>query len=138
MIVPDADKIAKKWVRVTSERTEDYEEGVRHPLQDWEKNTSDSEPRYEAGIKTAIAQKRFGKGVKKCGTSKQQAKTIEKGIPRWPEGVRGAENDMRNGMEPVVAALKGIKLPQRYETGDPRNIDRVKIIQQTLHKLKTG
>ena len=138
MIVPDASKIAKKWARVTPERTEDYEAGVRNPLKDWEKETSDAEPRYEAGIKSAMARKAFGKGVKKAGTAKQKAKTILKGIPRWPEGVRAAEDDMRSGMEPVVKALEGITLPPRYETGDPRNIRRVEVIQQTLHKLKTG
>lgn len=138
MIVPSAAAIAKKWGRVTPERIEDYESGVRNPLRNWEVETSEAEDRYEAGVKSAITRKSFGKGVKKCGTSKQKTKTILKGIPRWPEGVRGAEDDMRSGMEPVVKVLEGITLPKRYETGDPRNIERVKVIQQALHKLKTG
>ncbi len=138
MIVPSAAKIAEKWGRVTPERTIDYEEGVRNPLKDWATETKAAEPRYEDGVKAAIARKAFGKGVERVGTAKQKFKTIEKGIPRWPEGVRLAESDMRKGMEPVVKALEGITLPPRYATGDPRNIERVKIIQQTLHKLKTG
>lgn len=138
MIVPSAAKIAKKWARVTPERTEDYEEGVRNPLRDWAEETGDAEDRYEAGIKSAISRKAFGKGVARVGTAKQKAKTILKGIPRWPEGVRVAESDMQKGMEPVVSALEGIDLPKRYETGDPRNLERVKIIMTTLHKLKTG
>jgi len=138
MIVPSAAKIAKKWGRVTPERTIDYEEGVRNPLKDWETETKAAEPRYEEGIKASIARKAFGKGVSRVGTAKQKAKTILKGIPRWPEGVRLAEKDMQTGMEPVVKALEGITLPPRYATGDPRNIERVRVIQQTLHKLKTG
>ncbi|MBA7484975.1 hypothetical protein ES707_20506 [subsurface metagenome] len=138
MIVPSAAAIAKKWARVTPERTEDYEAGVRNPLKDWEKETADSEDRYEEGIKAALAQKRFGKGVRRVGTAKQKAKTILKGLVRWPEGVRVAEADMRSGMEPVVKVLEGITLPKRYATGDPRNIERVKAIQQALHKMKTG
>lgn len=138
MEVKEAAAIAKKWVRVTSERTEDYEEGVRNPARDWEKETLDAENRYEEGIKKSILRKAFSKGVKKVGTAKQQAKTILKGIARWPEGVRGAEDDMRSGMEPVVSVLKALKLPERYPTGDPRNIRRVEAIQQALHKLKTG
>jgi len=138
MIVPSAAKIAEKWGRVTPERTIDYEEGVRNPLKDWAAETKAAESRYEEGVKAAISRKAFGKGVERVGTSKQKSKTITKGIPRWPEGVRLAEADMRKGMEPVVKALEGITLPQRYATGDPRNIERVKIIQQTLHKLKTG
>ena len=138
MIVPSAAKIAKKWGRVTPERTIDYEEGVRNPLRDWATETKAAESRYEEGVKAAITRKAFGKGVDKVGTTKQKAKTILKGIPRWPEGVRIAEKDMETGMKPVVAALEGITLPPRYATGDPRNIERVKVIQQTLHKLKTG
>ena len=138
MIVKTAAAIAKKWARVTPERTVDYEEGVKNPAKDWEKETIAAEARFEAGIKDAIARKAFGKGVRKVGTAKQKSKTILKGIPRWPEGVRGAEDDMLKGMEPVVKTLEALTLPERYPTGDPRNIKRVEAIQQALHKMKTG
>ncbi|MQY77577.1 MAG: hypothetical protein GH151_00030 [Bacteroidetes bacterium] len=138
MIVPSASKIALKWARVTAERTVDYEEGVRHPLKDWGDETANAEPRYEAGLKAAMARKAFGKGVRKVGTAHQKSKTIIKGIPRWAEGVRIAEDDMKKGMEPVVKALEGITLPERFETGDPRNLKRVEAIMVALHKLKTG
>ncbi len=138
MIVPDAASIARKWARVTPERSEDYENGVRNPMRDWAEETANAEDRYEAGIKASIANKSFGKGVRKVGTAKQKSKSILKGIPRWSEGVRGAEADMKAGMTPVIEILKSITLPKRYETGDPRNIERVKVIQQALHKMKTG
>jgi len=138
MIVPSAAKIAKKWGRVTPERTIDYEEGVRNPLRDWETETKAAEDRYEEGIKAAIARKAFGKGVSRVGTTKQKAKTILKGIPRWPEGVRLAEPEMQKGMEGVVKVLEGITLPKRYATGDPRNIERVRVIQKALHDYKIG
>lgn len=138
MIVKSAVEIARKWARVTSGRTEDYEEGVRNPTKDWEKETLAAEENYEEGIKESIKNKSFSKGVRAAGTAKQKGKTISKGISRWPEGVRDAEPDMRAGMEPVVQVLEGITLPKRYPTGDPRNIERVKVIQQALHKLKTG
>ncbi|GAI79815.1 unnamed protein product, partial [marine sediment metagenome] len=106
MICKSAADIAKKWGRVTPERIVDYEEGVRNPAKDWEKETLAAEARYVSGIKDAITRNAFGKGVKKVGTAKQKAKTILKGIVRWPEGVRGAEDDMRTGMEPVVKVLE--------------------------------
>lgn len=138
MKVKSAAAIAEKWARVTPERSQDFEDGVRNPMRDWATETLEAEARYEAGIKSSIARKAFGKGVKKAGTDKQKSKTIVKGIPRWSEGVRIAEDDMRVGMEPVVKVLEGLTLPPRFETGDPRNIERVKAIQQALHKLKTG
>ena len=138
MKVKTAIDIARKWARVTPERSQDYEDGVRNPQNDWEKSTIEAVDRWEEGIKKSIINKSFSRGVKKAGTAKQQGKSISKGIQRWPEGVRGAENDMRIGMEPVVKVLEGLTLPPRFATGDPRNIKRVEIVQQALHKLKTG
>ncbi len=127
---------AKKWARVTPDRQEDYEYGVRNPDKDWATETAAAEPRYEDGIKASIARKAFGKGVKKAGTAKQQEATIAKGIPRWPEGVRQGEDSYRVGFEPYENELRGIKLPPRYPAGDPRNIERVKAVTTGLHKKK--
>ncbi len=138
MLVKSAVAIARKWARVTSGRTEDYEIGVRNPSRDWEKETLAAEDNYEEGIKKSIQNKSFSKGVKAAGTEKQKSKTISKGIPRWSDGVNEAEDDMRTGMEAVVKVLEGITLPKRYPTGDPRNIERVKVIQVALHNMKTS
>jgi len=138
MKVKSAGDIARKWARVTSGRTEDYDNGVRHPSKDWETETLAAADNYKAGILESIKNDSFSRGVKKAGTSKQQSKTISKGITRWADGVNEAESDMQAGMEPVVKILESLTLPKRYPTGDPRNIDRVKAIQQALHKLKTG
>lgn len=138
MKVKTAGEIAKKWARVTSGRTDDYEQGVRHPDKDWETETLAAAENYKSGILESIKNDSFSRGVKKAGTSKQQSKSITKGIDRWATGVNEAEDDMEKGMEPVVKVLEGITLPKRYPTGDPRNIERVKVIQVALHKLKTG
>lgn len=138
LIVPSARSIAAKWARVTPEREPDYEAGVRNPRRDWEQGAAAAEDAYEDGVKKAIARKAFGKGVHRTGTAGQQRKTIEKGLPRWGEGVRLAEDDMANAMEDVVRVLEGISLPKRYPKGDPRNIERVKVINVALHKMKIG
>lgn len=136
MEVKTASASAAKWARVTPERQEDYEAGVRNPRKDWAIETALAEPRYEDGIKASIARKAFGKGVKKAGTAKQMEATIAKGIPRWPEGVRQGEDSYRVGFEPYENELRGIKLPPRYPAGDPRNIERVKAVTTGLHKKK--
>ena len=135
MKVPNAAEIAKRFVKYAPGRSDRFEEGVRNPDEDWEKNTADAEPNYEEGIKKSIARKAFGKGVHKCGTEKQKAQTI-KNIARWGEGIEGAEDIMRKAMEPVVAVLQAIKLPQKWPRGDKRNYDRVIIIGTTLRKAK--
>lgn len=138
MKMPSARDIAQKFVRVTSTRASDYEAGVKNPVEDWEKETADSEDRFEAGIKAAITRKAFGKGVRKCGTAKQIKQTLLKGVPIWPERIVLSEDAMAEGMEPVVKTLEGVTLPQKYPKGDPRNIERVKVGNIALHRMKTG
>lgn len=136
MKCPSASVIAARFVKYAPQRQDRYEDGVRNPSEDWEKQTKDAEPNYEKGIQAAIARKAFGKGVVKCGTSRQQSKTIVKGIPRWVEGISGAEADMASAMGPVVAVIEATTLPPRYPTGDERNYERVKSIGKALRKAK--
>ena len=135
MKVPSAAEIAQRFVRFAPARAPRYEEGVRNPGEDWEKNTKAAEPNYEEGIKKGIARKAFGKGVAKCGTARQQAQTV-KNIPRWVEGIEGAETEMAAAMGPVVAVLAGVTLPPAYPKGDPRNYARVAAIGTALRKAK--
>jgi len=136
MITKSAAQIAAKWGRVTPERVDDYSEGVRNPRKDWEKNSVDSEDNYQAALKESFGRNARVKGIKKVGTAGQIAATIEKGISRWPEGVRVAESKMASGMEFVVRAIESVKERPKYPKGDPRNLEIVKDITQAIHKAK--
>jgi len=136
MNYPSAKKIAEKFVRVASGRSADYEDGVKNPTKDWEKETVEAEPNYEDGVKKGIARKAFSTGVKKCGTARQKEKTIIKGVPHWVDGINQAEDDMARAMEPVVAVAQAIKLPPRYPKRDPRNLERVKAVTKALGDAK--
>lgn len=136
MEYPDARTIAQKFVRITSGRGEDFEQGVRNPRTDWAKAALEAEGNYEEGVRKGIARKAFGTGVKACGTARQQSKTIQKGVPRFVEGVSMAEDDMANAMEPVVAVMRALTLPKKYPKRDPRNIERVKAIMKALGDAK--
>ncbi len=133
-----AQETAAKWSRVTPDRAQDYEEGVRNPDTDWAEATLAAEPNYEEGIRKSITNKSFSKGVKKTGTAGQQNATIEKGLTRWPEGVRLAENKMATAMDPVIKVLQATTLPPRYPKGDPRNLKRVEAVTVALHNMKIG
>ena len=136
MDYPDARAIAQKFIRVTPQRSEDFEKGVLESPKDWEKNTIGAETNYEQGVQKAITRKAFGRGVKKCGSARQKSKTIIKGKPRWIEGVGLAEEDMTKAMESVVAVARSIVLPPRYPARDPRNIERVRVIAKALGDAK--
>ena len=134
--VRSASEIAAKWGRVTPERTQDYEDGVRSPNKDWAQSTKNAEGTYEAGVKDAMSRKAFGKGVDKAGTSKWQKGAIEKGIDRFGPGVQVAQSAYESGVAPYLDVIERTTLPPRYPKGDPRNMARVAAIAKALHDKK--
>jgi len=127
---------AEKWARVTPQRAEDYAIGIRNPRTDWQAATLEAAPRYAEGITKAIQNKSFQKGVAKAGSAKWQRKSEELGTQRFGPGVQAAIEDYRAGFEPYKAVIEGLTLPPRFATGDPRNIERVRVIAEALRNKK--
>lgn len=136
--IKSAAEIAAKWARVTPQRTADYEQGVRNPTKDWALATEAAEDNYKTGVTKAAQEGRFGKGVKAAGTSKWQRKTLEKGPNRFAEGVAISEPEFQAGFDPFREVIANTVLPPRFPKGDPRNIDRVKVMAAALRKKKVG
>jgi len=136
--IRSAADIAKKWGTVTPPRAPDYEFGVKNPKESWEEKTGAAEGAYEEGISAAVADKRFGKGVAKAGQAKWEKKTVEKGVPRWPAGVKIAQPDFEKGFGPYRDVIEGTELPPRYPKGDPRNIERVAAMAAALRAKKVA
>ena len=130
------DKISKKWVRVSGQSQESYREGIDSTTKDWADATAGAETNYEAGVNAAIAQKRFGKGVRAAGTAKWKQNALAKGPARFAEGVRLAENAYRTGFEPYRQVIENTTLPDRLPKGDPGNIERVRVMAEALHAKK--
>lgn len=126
------EKIAKKWASVTPGRVGDYQAGIESPRRDWEGATSAAEDSYQAGVTQAIADKRFGKGVRKAGTDKWQQNALQKGGQRWGPGVAMAESDFAQGFGPIRDAIERTTLPPRYARRDPRNLNRVKAVVDAI------
>lgn len=135
MNYPNASEIARRYVKFAPARASRYEEGVRAPVRDWEKETAEAEKNYEEGITAAMKRKAFGKGVHRCGTARQQSQTI-KNINRWAEGIEGAEDVMTAAMESVARVAQAIVLPPAYPKGDPRNYKRSEAVGTALRKAK--
>jgi len=129
-------EIANKWARVTPGRASDYEAGIRTPKEDWEAATIAAEGAYEGGVQTAIAEKRFSKGVRAAGVKKWQRKALELGVTRWGPGVAAAKDDYQAGFGPFRDVIERVVLPERRPKGDPGNIDRVRVIAAALHEAK--
>jgi len=129
-------EIGKKFIDVTPQRQSEYGEGVKAPKVDWESATAAAEPNYEDGVQKAIARKAFGHGVKEAGTAKYQKGVAEKGVARWPVGVRLALAAFVKGFGPYRDEIERTTLPPRYARRDPRNLDRVAAIDKALGDLK--
>lgn len=136
--VKSAREIADKWGRVTPERATDYELGIKSPKKDWEQSTKAAEGAYKDGVQKAIAEGRFGKGVTAAGTAKWQEKALAVGPARYGEGVRVAQPAFEKGFSKFRDIIEKTTLPPRFAKGDPRNLERVKVMAAALHAGKKG
>jgi len=132
------EQISKKWATVTPQRTGDYEAGVKSPRTDWAAATAAAEDSYQAGVNAAIAEKRFGKGVRSAGTEAWQRGAVQKGTQRWGPGVAMAEADYASGFAPYRDAIERLTLSPRYARRDPRNLNRVKEVVDAMIKVAKG
>ena len=130
--------IAKKWARVTPQRTEEYAEGIQSPRTSWAAATAAAAERYNSGLQESIKAGRFEKGVKAAGDAAWQQKALAKGPGRFAEGVSMSAPDYESGFAPYADTIRNTVLPPRFAAGDPRNIERTKAIAMALRKKKTG
>ncbi len=129
-------EIAKKFISVTPQRATEYGEGVKNPKKDWEEATLASEANYEAGLQKSVANKSFGKGVKKAGKGKYLKGVAEKGVSRWPVGVALSEDAYAAGFGPYRDVIERVQLPARFARRDPRNLLRVAAMAKALGEAK--
>lgn len=128
--------IAKKWAEVTPQRAAQYEEGVKSPLRDWAKNTEAATGAYKEGITKAITAGRFEKGVVKAGNKKWQDRSALVGPARFSQGVQVAAPEFEKGFAAYRDVIEKTVLPPRFAKGDPRNIDRVRVMAAALADAK--
>ena len=136
--IKTATAIAEKWARVTPGRSKDYADGVADTTVDWETPTAAAEDAFEAGVSDAISRKGFSRGVHEAGTTKWRAKTKNKGVKRWPDGVKDGRPDYEKGFAPYREVIANLDLPPRGPKGDPANIERVRLITEALHNKRVG
>jgi hypothetical protein len=130
--------IKEKWTRVTPMRTEDYKLGVTSPRRDWAKSTKAAAPSHAMAMTEAAAKGSFAKGVEAAGTDKWQRKALAKGPGRFAEGVMVGGDDYEKGFSPYRDEIEKTVMPPRFPRRDPRNSQRVIVLNLALGKKKTG
>lgn len=130
--------VAAKWSRVAAQRTEDYSAGVAAPRTPWAAAASAAHERYKQGVQEASNRGAFAKGVAAAGDARWQEKSRAKGPTRYAEGVGLSGPDYAAGVQPYLDTIASTQLPPRFPKGDPRNVERVRVMSAALRKRKTG
>lgn len=129
---------AQRWANRTAAATQDYQAGVANPRQGWAQATVAAADAHKAATTKALNEGRFAKGVTKAGDAKWQRAASGKGADRFGPGAQAAQGDYETGVAPFTAVIERTALPPRGPKGDPRNIQRVAVLAEALHKAKTG
>jgi hypothetical protein len=131
-------RLCNRWQKNTAAATEEYTRGVKTPRRSWGKTCCESQPRWKAGVDKAHTKDALRKGVMRARTRKWQTKTLLKGPARFAEGVYDAGDAYAEGYKPYHARYPSIFLPKRYPRGDPRNIERVKVVCTEFGRVRVG
>jgi hypothetical protein len=127
-----------RWGRKASAAGQDYTDGVQSPRRDWQASTLAATASQAAGVQAAITRGAFAKGVSKSGTARWQSQAIKLGSSRFAQGVTEGVGSYEQGVAPFLQVIESITLPARAPKGDPRNLERVKIIAAALRAKKIG
>lgn len=129
---------AQRWANRTAAATEDYKAGVAAPRQSWQSATVAAAEVHKQATTKALNEGRFAKGVNRVGDAKWQANAQGKGAERFGPGAAAGVNDYQAAVAPYLQVIESTQLPPRGPKGDPRNIDRVRVLAAALNKKKTG
>jgi hypothetical protein len=136
--IKSAAQIAAKWSRVTPQRSSEYQQGVQAPRTSWKQATTAAVDRYKSGVQESLNQGRWEKGVNAAGDEYWSQRAAQIGTSRFAEGVAVAAPNYEAGFAPFAETIKNTQLPPRYAKGDPRNLERVRVMSTALRKRKTG
>jgi hypothetical protein len=134
--VKPADKVAAKYASKATAAGGDYKDGLDFPKRDQAEAALAAGDAYEQGVQQAIADKRFQTGVQKAGSGKWKTKASTVGAQRFTQGVQAGAADYQKGIAPVLSTIAATELPPRYPKGDPRNLERVRVMNENLVKAK--
>lgn len=131
--VKSAAEVATKWAGVASQRGTEYKAGVAGAGPDWQKGAVNAAPAFKAAVQAPNIQQLFSGGVTKAGSDKYVRKASGVGADRYGPGVTAAQPDYQAGMDPMLATIASVNLPDRAPRGNTNNLNRVAAVDAALH-----
>lgn len=132
--MPTADEVADNYVEGGRNAQPKYERGIA-ATDNWQADTLRGEKNYEDGVKRAITEKKFGKGVEKVTDAEWKEQAMKK-ADRLPSGIEAAKGKFKENMAPVLEHIKDSvsRLPDRGISGSDANKNRM--LQHFEHMKK--
>ena len=129
-------KIADKWGKNAALGGDAYRDGVTNPRKSWQAATEAADESRRAGLAEADARGAFVAGVREAGDAKWKKNATILGPARFRQGVQNAQPEFSAGFSKYHSIIAGVTLPPRGPKGSPENIERVRIIADSLHQAK--
>lgn len=136
MHVKNVQESAAKFKQRASAASEDYKRGVAGAGQRWQAGAESSEDAWATGTTEAIANRRFGAGVRRAGAQRYQEKATTLGPDRFRTGVQAAEGDWSRGFAPFAAALSAFDPGAPGARGSQQNYDRSRRVAEHLRATR--
>lgn len=136
--VRDAASSAEKWSRVSQGRTQDFTSGIQAPRRGWKEGATAAKASYIAGVQASLTKDAWGKGINRTTNEQVQQKAVTVGAARYAPGIAASVQVYQDRIQPYLQVISGLTLPPRGPRGDPRNLERVRIIATALRAKKEG
>lgn len=132
---PIQDSQEKFRTRASAAR-EDYKRGVQGAGQRWADGAAASEEAWRAGTQEAIAQNRFGRGVRAAGPQKYQERAATLGPERFASGVQAGAADWGKNFAPFQQALAAHVPSPRGMRGSDQNAQRSIEVSRLMRRVR--
>jgi len=129
-------QIVDHWKDGAAKGTTRYKEGVKRPKRDQNAAARAAKDLWEAGVLQAIENDLFDKGLERSSTAEWQKGAIEKGAPRFADGVRKSGDRYSDGFSPYHSVIESLDLPDKGPKNSEVNYERARLVGQALHQKK--
>ena len=134
-MVKPVDRWVKKQIDRVSVAGDDYKYGVENPERNPIEEAIKKKEKWQRKLEEAIKEGRWEKALSKVSLEEWKKAASEKGAPRFVEGVRMAEDKIREFVSKWQPILKSIQDAVRA-LPDVTDADREKRMIENLRRLK--
>jgi hypothetical protein len=127
---------AAKWRARASAAQQDYLQGAQRPRRNWAEATRAGVQAWIQGIQQALADGRYERGITPEAEQLWRARIEQVGAQRYSQGVQQSQERYERNFAPYRQVLESLQLPERGPKGDPRNLERVRVVAEALHTAK--